>query len=75
VATDYTGTMHFTTNDISPLVVLPPDYAFKASDAGVHTFSATLWTPPSRPITATDTANASLTGTTSVGVTLLPPLP
>ena len=74
-ATGYTGTMHFTTNDISPLVVLPADYAFNGGDAGAHTFSATLWTPPSRPITATDTVNASLTGTAAVGVTLVPPLP
>ena len=36
-ATGYTGTVHFTSSD--PAAVLPADYAFTASDMGVHTFS------------------------------------
>ncbi|HEY2354392.1 MAG TPA: hypothetical protein VGH79_05780 [Gaiellaceae bacterium] len=33
----YTGTVHFTAND--PQAVLPADYTFTATDAGVHTFT------------------------------------
>jgi hypothetical protein len=74
VATGYTGTVHLRTSDISPLVSLPPDYAFKAADAGVHSFSVTLQTPPSQTVTATDVANAGLTATSaSIAVNL--PLP
>jgi hypothetical protein len=74
VATGYTGTVHFRTSDISPLVSLPPDYAFKAADAGVHSFSVTLQTPPSQTITATDVANGDLTVTSAaIAVNLLLP--
>src|SRR5207244_11822845 len=61
VATGYTGRVHFSTSDISPLVVLPADYTFAAADAGTKTFSVTLMTPPSQTLTVADTANASLT--------------
>jgi hypothetical protein len=61
VATGYTGTLHLTSSDV--LAVLPADYTFTASDAGKHTFTATLNTKGTQSITATDTASASLTGT------------
>jgi hypothetical protein len=74
VATGYTGTVHFKTSDISPLVSLPSDYAFKAADAGVHSFSVTLQTPPSQTITATDVATAALSTTSApIAVNLLLP--
>ncbi|TMG55535.1 MAG: hypothetical protein E6H84_06745 [Chloroflexi bacterium] len=74
VATGYTGRVHFSTSDISPLVVLPADYTFAAADAGTKTFSVTLQTPPSQTLTVADTANASLTATAqiAVGLPLLP---
>jgi hypothetical protein len=75
VATGYAGTVHFTTSDISPLAKLPADYAFTAADAGTHTFSVTLQTPPSQSVTAADTASASLGATAQIAVNLpLPPL-
>jgi hypothetical protein len=63
VITTYAGKVHFTSSDGQ--AVLPADYTFTTSDAGVHTFSATLKTTPSQSITATATANAALTGTQS----------
>src|SRR5207248_488803 len=57
----YTGTVHFTSSDSQ--AVLPADYAFTSTDAGVHTFSATLETAGSQSLTATDTATSSVTGT------------
>ena len=74
LATGYTGTVHFSTTDISPLVSLPANYAFSAADAGTHVFSVTLQTPPSQTLTVTDVANASLT-TTSAAIAVNLPLP
>jgi hypothetical protein len=42
VATGYTGTVHFSSNDLP--AVLPTDYTFTAADNGTHSFSATLYT-------------------------------
>jgi protocatechuate 3,4-dioxygenase beta subunit len=67
-ATGYRGTVRFSTSDISPLAALPPSYTFTAGDAAVHSFSATLWTPPSQTIAVVDTADASLTATSRVTV-------
>jgi hypothetical protein len=53
-ATGYTGTVHFTSSDAR--ASLPANYTFQASDAGVHTFSATLKIAGTQSITATDTA-------------------
>jgi hypothetical protein len=55
-ATNYTGTVHFTSTD--PQVALPADYTFTAADAGVHTFRATLKTAGTQSLTATDTTSA-----------------
>jgi hypothetical protein len=68
-ATNYTGTVHFTSSD--PQAVLPADYTFTATDAGVHTFSAILKTAGTQSVTATDTFTASLTGTDG-GITVNP---
>jgi hypothetical protein len=65
----YTGTVHFTSSDAQ--AVLPADYTFIASDAGVHTFSATLKTAGTQSLTVTDSTTASLTGT-DAGITVKP---
>ena len=66
VATGYTGTVHFTSNDAS--AVLPANYTFTGGDAGTHVFSVTLKTVGTRSITATDTVTGTITGTESVSV-------
>ena len=65
VATGYTGRVHFSTSDVVAAQVgkMPADYSFTNSDAGTHSFSATLVTVPSQTITVTDTANGLLTAT------------
>ena len=65
VATGYRGTVYFTTSDLLAMQLgkMPADYAFTSGDAGTHTFSATLLTPPSQTITAADTANGNLSAT------------
>jgi hypothetical protein len=62
-ATGYTGTVKITSSDSK--AVLPSNYAFKASDAGVHSFSVTLKTGGTESITATDTVTSSITGVQS----------
>ena len=61
--TGYTGTIRFSSSD--PAATLPADYTFSVSDAGVHTFSATLKLAGAQIITVTDTVNSSITGTQS----------
>ena len=74
VAVGYAGTVTFTTSDPDPGVVLPADYTFAASDAGIHTFTdtglgeTTLITRGQQTITATDTADGSITGSADVKV-------
>ncbi len=52
VATGYTGTVQFTSNDAQ--AVLPGDYTFLAGDNGVKSFNVTLKTSGNRTVTATD---------------------
>ena len=65
MATGYTGTVHFTSSD--PAASLPSDYTFTAADSGVHTFAGgvTFNTTESQALTATDTSNNSITGTSN----------
>jgi hypothetical protein len=67
--THYTGTIHFTTTDNDPGVMLPPDYMFQAGDMGTHTFPAgvTLITSGDQTITVTD-LTGTITGSTIVTV-------
>jgi sugar lactone lactonase YvrE len=58
VASGYSGTVHFTSTD--PLAVLPANVTLTN---GTGSFSATLETAGSQSLTATDTVNASLSGT------------
>jgi len=60
VATWYTGTVTFSSNDLQ--AALPETYTFTAADKGVHTFAATLKTAGTRSITVTDTATGGLSG-------------
>jgi hypothetical protein len=68
VATGYTGTIAFTSTD--PAAVLPPNYTFTSSGAGVHTFTngATLNTTGAQKVTVTDTVHKSISGVESVSV-------
>ena len=66
VATGYAGAVHLGSNDGQ--AALPANYGFTAGDNGVHVFSTTLKTAGLKSVTATDTVDASITGTTSVTV-------
>jgi hypothetical protein len=73
-ATNYTGTLKFSTSDAKATIVNPVTgntvalqgftYTFTAADAGARNFSVTLNTVGPQSITATDTANA-ITGSES----------
>src|SRR5262249_14720194 len=58
---NYTGTVHFTSPDGQ--ASLPSNYTFVSGAHGVHTFTVTLKTAGSQVITATDTVNSAITGT------------
>lgn len=66
VVPNYTGTVHFTSSDGQ--ATLPADYTFTASDHGSHRFSVTFGTTGRETLTATDTANSSLTEGVTVRV-------
>jgi hypothetical protein len=63
VTPGYTGTMHLTSSDGQ--AILQPDHTFTAADGGRYAFAATLFTAGTQSITATDTANSSITGSQS----------
>ena len=66
---NYSGTITFTSSDTDPNVVLPADYAFTASDGGMHVFpvGVVLITPGAQTITVTDTTSG-ITGTVTVTI-------
>ena len=69
-ATDYRGTVHFTSTDTK--AVLPTDYTFTVGDAGVHTFTSgvILKTAGTQSVSARDTVHSSTTGSqTAIVVT------
>ena len=73
-ATGYTGTVHFTSSDGA--ATLPGNYIFLAGDSGVHTFTnaVTFATGGNQTVTATDTGNASINGTSgAVSVSVVSP--
>ena len=70
VATGYTGTVHFTSSDGSAM--LPTNMALTN---GVGTFSETFESTGNQTITATDTANAAITGTSNGENVTVPDLP
>ena len=60
VVTSYAGTVHFTSTDAQ--ATLPPNSTLTN---GTGTFSATMKTPGSQTISATDTATSSITGSSN----------
>jgi hypothetical protein len=67
VATNYTGTIHFSSTD--PKAKLPANYTFTAADQGVHTFTGVvLRTKGKQTITITDTLNSALSAYVIVDV-------
>jgi Ca2+-binding RTX toxin-like protein len=61
LATNYAGTVHFTSSD--GLALLPDDYPFTQYDNGTGYFDAVLQTVGMQSITVTDIAAPSVTGT------------
>jgi hypothetical protein len=72
LASGYTDTVAFTSS--AAQATLPANYTFTSSDAGVHTFSASLQTAGTQSLTVTDTAKSSVTGTQS-GIVISPTSP
>lgn len=70
--TSYLGTVHITSSDT--LAVLPADYTFTATDAGVHSFPITFNSLGSQTVTFTDTHSSGFNGTASVNVSNIPDL-
>src|SRR5262249_15392264 len=68
LATDYTGTVHFSSSDAA--ATLPADYTFTAADGGAHDFALILRTAGSQTVTGTDTHSPTITG--EGPVTVLP---
>jgi hypothetical protein len=66
VATNYVGTVHFTSSD--PSAGLPLNHVFTSADAGVHTFTAKMESPGGQTITATDVNTSTITGSASTTV-------
>jgi hypothetical protein len=67
VATGYTGTVHFSSNDGT--ATLPANYTFTAADAGVHTFTGVILRKTRhRTLTVTATLNSALTATDTISV-------
>jgi hypothetical protein len=66
IATGYLGTVRFTSNDSK--AILPSNYTFVATDAGVHTFTVTFKSSGTETLTATDTHTGSIKGSASVKV-------
>ena len=62
----YTGTVHFTTTDLS--ATLPADYTFVAGDNGIRQFTVFMKTVGNQTVTATDSGNNTLTGTININV-------
>ena len=67
VATNYVGTIHFTSTDGQ--AVLPANYTFTTADQGKHTFQVSFKTTGTQSIGVADTANGSLKASASVAVT------
>lgn len=59
--TGYAGTVQLSSTD--PDAVLPPDYTFRAADAGTHVFTAGLQRVGSQTVTVADTAEPLVHGT------------
>jgi hypothetical protein len=74
VARYYVGTVTFLSSDHGAGVVLPPDYAFTAADAGVHVFTGVTLVTAANPSSVLIHDAAYITGqtATSTAVTVIP---
>jgi hypothetical protein len=70
VMTGYTGTVHFTSTD--PQAVLPADYTFQSTDAGIHLFPCELFSVGTRFVDAGDISDSSITSVSSPFTVLRP---
>ena len=70
VATNYTGTVQFSSSDIA--AGLPTNYQFTAADAGTRTFNVTLNSNGNQTVTIRDTLQPSLTRTVTIEVHTAP---
>ena len=66
VLTGYTGTVHFSSSDSGAL--LPANYQFTSNDAGIATFTVTLFDAGLQRIMVADTARPDMDGIASVAV-------
>jgi hypothetical protein len=66
----YTGTVDITSTDSAAR--LPADFTFRRRDRGIRAFAVTFGTQGPQTITATDTANRAVSGS-SASVTVSPP--
>ena len=66
VATGYVGTVQFTSSDRS--ASLPSSYTFTATDAGTHTFKATLKTRGTQTLVLADKTNSALRASVTIAV-------
>jgi hypothetical protein len=64
VTTGYKGTVVFSSTDSQS--ALSANYTFTSTDAGIHSFAATMNTLGTQSISATDMANANITGSESM---------
>jgi hypothetical protein len=67
VATNYTGTVVFSSSDAQ--AALPGSYSFTAADQGAHAFSATLKAAGTQSLTVTQSGNSLIRGVQS-GITV-----
>ena len=70
LATSYTGTVHFTSDD--PTASLPADCTFNADDAGSRVFLVTFNTTGTRSVTATDVDHGALSASATITVASAP---
>jgi hypothetical protein len=72
VATAYNGTVHLSSTDAA--ATLPEDLTFTDDNRGVYVFTAEFDTTGTQTISASDTANAELTGAVALNVLEAPDL-
>jgi hypothetical protein len=70
VASNYAGTVHIASDDAS--AVLPDDYTFTTADHSRHLFQLTLNTVGAESVTATDTADSTITDSITLNVAPAP---
>jgi hypothetical protein len=72
-ATNYAGTIRFTSSD--PNAKLPAPYTFTTVDAGVHSFSLIFAGAGNQGVTVSDISGSAATGTATITVSAVPSAP